>query len=426
MWATPLLAVLLGAQVVHVSTTPPSVRVHSISMIVNNVPATLEFSLQDDHVELVDAFTHKHKLDADARMKIFHAMLEEGLAHNPSYLSDLRTKRLRPSRAGTCSLPDGSPLPAGFLLYHAATTNSTPSDNDPAASNSGASNSENKERTRDDIAAVDTVWEELNAIALAHEPSALPQWHVRPVQVVSILDALDELNADNSGQLQTYCEVGFMMGHSAAAVLVSRPHVRVLSFDFYNWTYSDAVVELFEARWGDRFTSVTGTSVRTIPEFHASNPEFRCDVVFVDGGHIGPTVLSDAVHMRKLVNVHAPHVVFFDDSMQDWEQDTRYMFNTILDCGTDVSVHFVASSVEQTLRLGEEISLLRSVKTHQYPPAHPCNPMFYDVCLPWAWSEARYSPEFNPCNITNTKKALLRLLPVRFRALIFSECEDGS
>ena len=166
----------------------------------------------------------------------------------------------------------------------------------------------------------------------------------------------------------------------------------------------DAVVELFEARWGDRFTSVAGTSVRTIPEFHASNPEFRCDVVFVDGGHIGPIVLSDAVHMRKLVNVHAPHVVFFDDSMQDWEQDTRYMFNTILDCGTDVSVHFVASSVEQTLRLGEEISLLRSVKTHQYPPAHPCNPIFYDVCLPWVGQKHATAPSLTRVIPTQKKR----------------------
>ena len=433
MCSTPFfLALFLWTQVVHITTAPPPQPPQTFSLVVHQADeklATLEFSLQDNHVELVDAFAHKHNLGADAKMAIFRAMLEEGLAHDPSYLPHLRAKRLRPSTDEICSLPSGSPLPAGFTLYHDATTNSsTPSGSNNKNRNSGNSYKSNLQNVRSDITAVDTVWQELNELTLIHDPSATPQWHVRPVQVVSMLDALDALNTATPGQRQTYCEVGFMMGHSAAAVLVARPHVHVLSFDLFNWKYSDPIIELFESRWGNRFTSVVGDSIKTIPEFHANHPEFRCDVIFIDGGHLASTVFNDAINMRKLVDVHANNVVFFDDSMKNWKKDSHYVFNALLDCGTDAHVHFPASNVEQILHLGEEISLLRSVKTHRYQCAHPCNPIFYAVGFPWAWSEAWYNPEFDLCSMhttTTTRNTTKELLALHFRTTIFAECESS-
>jgi hypothetical protein len=49
-----------------------------------------------------------------------------------------------------------------------------------------------------------------------------------------------------------------------------------------------------------------------IPNFIRANPEFRCDLIYVDGGHIYPVAVSDLLHLASIAS-GAQTIVVFDD-----------------------------------------------------------------------------------------------------------------
>lgn len=116
--------------------------------------------------------------------------------------------------------------------------------------------------------------------------------------------------------LHNFCETGFNAGHSAALYCSQadeRP-VTVVSFDLFNKNYSRAVLDVLKGPCGKPARGamiVPGDSRATVARFAATHPGFRCDFVYVDGGH------DDDVPYLDLVNLHAMSrkgaVVVIDD-----------------------------------------------------------------------------------------------------------------
>lgn len=51
-----------------------------------------------------------------------------------------------------------------------------------------------------------------------------------------------------------------------------------------------------------RLTVVKGSSLETVPEFAAENPDVKCDLISVDGGHTYDIALKDLENMHLLAN----------------------------------------------------------------------------------------------------------------------------
>ena len=51
-----------------------------------------------------------------------------------------------------------------------------------------------------------------------------------------------------------------------------------------------------------RLTVVKGSSLETVPEFAADNPDVKCDLISVDGGHTYDVALKDRENMHLLAN----------------------------------------------------------------------------------------------------------------------------
>ena len=65
-----------------------------------------------------------------------------------------------------------------------------------------------------------------------------------------------------------------------------------------------------------RLTIVKGSSLDKVPEWARANPDKKCDIVSVDGGHTYDIALQDLKNMRALVNASF-HIALIDDTNCD-------------------------------------------------------------------------------------------------------------
>lgn len=117
----------------------------------------------------------------------------------------------------------------------------------------------------------------------------------------------------SSPGIQNVCEVGFNSGHSALAFLEGIPNSRVISFDLGAHQYVTVAFEVLNNMYPDRLTLVLGDSKQTIADFIEDNPDFRCNLLFVDGSHEYDGVLHDLRNFRKMANQTFGHMVVVDD-----------------------------------------------------------------------------------------------------------------
>lgn len=113
------------------------------------------------------------------------------------------------------------------------------------------------------------------------------------------------------------CETGFNMGHSSFNYLTANNRIVVNSFDLGRHPYAYVMSEYLRNIFPSRFFIHFGNSTQTIPKFIRANPGFRCDLMFVDGGHIYPVALSDLRNFARMANLEG-NVIVLDDFPTDW------------------------------------------------------------------------------------------------------------
>lgn len=109
------------------------------------------------------------------------------------------------------------------------------------------------------------------------------------------------------------CETGFNLGHSSFNLLTANRRVVVHSFDLGNHEYAHVMAEFMSKQFPGRFFIHFGDSTKTVPEFIRSNPDYRCDLLYVDGGHTYDVALADMMNFASVANVENGAVIVFDD-----------------------------------------------------------------------------------------------------------------
>lgn len=116
---------------------------------------------------------------------------------------------------------------------------------------------------------------------------------------------------------RSVCETGFNMGHSSFNYLTANNRIVVNSFDLGLHPYAYVMSEYLRNLFPSRFFVHFGNSTQTIPNFIRANPGFRCDLMFVDGGHLYPVALADLRNLASIANLEG-NVIVLDDFPTDW------------------------------------------------------------------------------------------------------------
>src|SRR5258708_19414909 len=112
-------------------------------------------------------------------------------------------------------------------------------------------------------------------------------WGVLRIEGYSSLEQLRffrQLLAQEPG-ISRIVEVGFNAGHSSYTFLVSRPDIKVVSFDLGSHGYVRLAKRFIDAAFPGRHSLILGDSRETIPRYIEEHPAPGFDLPFVDGGH---------------------------------------------------------------------------------------------------------------------------------------------
>lgn len=91
----------------------------------------------------------------------------------------------------------------------------------------------------------------------------------------------------------------------------ANPSAKVIMFDLWEHAYAPRAEAWLRSpaaaahgvKDGDaRLTVVKGSSLETVPQFAAENPDVKCDLISVDGGHTYDIALKDLENMHLLAN----------------------------------------------------------------------------------------------------------------------------
>ncbi|GMH63304.1 hypothetical protein TL16_g03677 [Triparma laevis f. inornata] len=116
-------------------------------------------------------------------------------------------------------------------------------------------------------------------------------------------------------QVETICEVGFNAGHGTLLWLASGAK-KVLSFELGQYTYSTKAISFLSELYPNKFQVIMGDSLKTVPSFHDMFPEEKCNILFVDGGHLYEHAYGDMGNFRSMRN-ESFHYLVIDDTNQE-------------------------------------------------------------------------------------------------------------
>lgn len=132
--------------------------------------------------------------------------------------------------------------------------------------------------------------------------------------IPSSLHALTTAAAHPEVGKGTICEIGFNAGHSAIAYLAVNPTAHIVAFDLGHWEYtSHAFTEIQNMFPHATIELVLGDSKRSVRDFAALHPNFRCNLLFIDGDHTVNGAIADMKYMAALADP-AYHLLIVDDA----------------------------------------------------------------------------------------------------------------
>ncbi len=111
--------------------------------------------------------------------------------------------------------------------------------------------------------------------------------------------------------VRTVCETGFNAGSSALIWLSNEYVSQVISFDLMEADYKRNAFSILSQNFPGRLIVIRGATGQTLPEFAKANPQIRCDIVLIDGGHNGEVPYWDAVALRSMSDKNT--IVIWDD-----------------------------------------------------------------------------------------------------------------
>ena len=109
--------------------------------------------------------------------------------------------------------------------------------------------------------------------------------------------------------------------------LLANPNAKVYSFDLGYYPCSRPMADYLKNRFPGRFTITFGDSTKTLPIFMRENPDVKCDLISVDGGHTVEVASSDFAHFYHMAN--SPNWLMYDNHPDkyrigaSWEQLKR-------------------------------------------------------------------------------------------------------
>ena len=112
--------------------------------------------------------------------------------------------------------------------------------------------------------------------------------------------------------------LGFNAGHSTFMWLNANPDVHVYSFDIGEHKYARPMADVLREMFPGRLNVTFGDSRKTLPEYHRKNPHITCDLVIIDGGHVGNVPLMDFDNFYQMVKPMSKHLVVLDDWPSAW------------------------------------------------------------------------------------------------------------
>jgi predicted O-methyltransferase YrrM len=119
----------------------------------------------------------------------------------------------------------------------------------------------------------------------------------------------------------TILEIGFNAGHSANTFL-SHTLAHVTSLDL---NVRGSVIygkEYIDKKYPGRHTLIIGDSTVTLPEYIASHPDKKFDLIFIDGGHTYDVAISDLMNCKNLA--HSNTVLIMDDVVLSEQYHVSY------------------------------------------------------------------------------------------------------
>lgn len=111
--------------------------------------------------------------------------------------------------------------------------------------------------------------------------------------------------------VNSICETGFNYGHSSFAFITAKTGNKVLSFDIGKHDNTIPLMKYMKKTYPNNFRYVIGDSTKTIITFVNENPSYKCDMIFVDGGHTYEVAYSDLKSFKRLSE--ANNIVVLDD-----------------------------------------------------------------------------------------------------------------
>lgn len=110
-------------------------------------------------------------------------------------------------------------------------------------------------------------------------------------------------------------ETGFHKGLSAAIMMSTRDDIQVTSFDIQWFDYTRKCKLLLDIHYPQRHLLLAGNSVNSLPVFFKRFPNYKPDLVFIDGGHERPVPFIDLYFILK--NVPEGTHIIIDDYCKD-------------------------------------------------------------------------------------------------------------